>query len=151
MSSDILQKKPSMILKMDRISGFLPALFLIYPSVCRGCNFSWKVEQESGFYACRMHSSEWWLREVRSEAITTEEGNSQGSKSHCEAALIFVLLIIKVPHTNEMNQHCLFQVVFFFLVNSIFYLAADVMSAFIYLFLTINYFWAITIVLLLLI
>ena len=51
--------------------GFLSPLplLLIYPSVFRGHNYSWKVEQGSGFYVCRERSSEWWLKEVRSEAI----------------------------------------------------------------------------------
>lgn len=69
-SSDI-EQKPNVFLRKHRISGFFSALFLIYPSVCRGRNFSWKVEQGRGFYACRKHSSEWWPKAVRSEAITT--------------------------------------------------------------------------------
>lgn len=36
---------------------FRHAFFLIYPSVCRRGNSSWKVEQESGFYAYGEHSS----------------------------------------------------------------------------------------------
>lgn len=107
-------KKPSMVLKKHRISGLFSALFLIYPSVYRGRYFSWKVEQGSGFYACRKHSSEWWPKEVRSEAITTEEGKSLGSKSYCEAALRFVLFITKVAHTNERNQHFPIWIILFF-------------------------------------
>lgn len=103
-SSNMLQKV-SVALRKHRISGFFSALFLIYPSVCRGRNFSWKVEQGSSFYAYRKLSSEWWPKEVRSEAITTQEVRPLGSKSYCEAVLRFALwLITTVAQTNVRNK-----------------------------------------------
>lgn len=102
--SNMLQKL-SVVLRKHRISAFFSALFLIYPSVCRGCNFSWKVEQGSSFYAYRKLSSEWWPKEVRSEAITTQKVRSLGSKSYCEALLRSVLwLITTVTQTNVRNE-----------------------------------------------
>ena len=66
------QAKASVVQRKHRISGvFFPLpLFLIYPSVCRGRNYYWEVEQGSGFLRSQKGiPSEWWPEEVRSEAI----------------------------------------------------------------------------------
>lgn len=101
-------RKKKECLRKCGIRGLLHAFFLIHPSMCRWGNSSWKVEPESGFYACGEHSSECWREEVRSQAITVEEGETQN--------LFLWLLIItatqkKKKEKKKQNSKSLFALV----------------------------------------
>lgn len=101
--------------------SFLCLCALIQPSLCRGRNYSWKMEQVSGFYACRRHSSARWPKEVRSEAI-----NKWGKKVAGLSILLLhsthvcVVNYKSSSHKREKKpQHFSYWILHFFCFNKI--------------------------------